>query len=134
MWAHSGVASFPDGCDVRVVAGLLIVFLHELPESVITAEVYDCFLAVQDITDTATKVRNLRHLYKNLADVNRAALLRVSTMLRRFADAGTPERALAGVFGPLLIRTPPSMGMIRYFALPSITGSMEACLNDHSYA
>jgi len=131
MWARAGVASFPEGCDVRVVAGLLIVFLHELPESVITAEVYDCFLAVQDCHDTNTKVRNLRHLYKNLANVNRATLLRISTMLRRFADAGTPEKSLAGVFGPLLIRTPPSMGMIRYFALPSITGSMEDMIINH---
>lgn len=60
MWALSGTASFPEACSPRVVAGLLIVFLHELPESVISADVYDCFIAVADIADQQTKIRNLR--------------------------------------------------------------------------
>lgn len=90
QWSLSGVASFPEGCDARVVAGLLVVFLHELPESVISGDVYDCYIAVQDIADSSAKVRNLRHLYQNLAVVNRAVLLRIVTMLRRFADQGPP--------------------------------------------
>jgi len=131
MWALSGIPSFPEGCSPRVVAGLLIVFLHELPESVVSADVYDCFIAVQDITDKEAKVRNLRHLYNNLSMINRAVLLRLAVMLRRFADQGARERDLAAVFGPLLLRTPVKLGTIRYFALPAITGTMEDIIVHH---
>ena len=52
-------------------------------------------------------------------------------MLRRFADAGANESALASVFGPLLLRTPPSFGVIRYFSLHNITGSMKDMITHH---
>lgn len=52
-------------------------------------------------------------------------------MLRRFADAGANERGLAALFGPLLLRTPPSFGVIRYFALHNIAVSMEDIIVHH---
>merc|ERR1712166_919373 len=126
----AGTAVFPNGCSPRVVAGLLLLFLHNLPESVVQHELYDCFVAVHDMPEGEPKQKNLRHLCNNLQPVNRAVFVRICKMLRKMADHGRNEQLMAVIFGPLLIRAPPRSNTIRYFALPAIVSATTVMIQD----
>eukprot|EP00658_Telonema_sp_P-2_P007286 TRINITY_DN12715_c0_g1_i10.p1 TRINITY_DN12715_c0_g1~~TRINITY_DN12715_c0_g1_i10.p1 ORF type:complete len:375 (-),score=61.19 TRINITY_DN12715_c0_g1_i10:44-1168(-) len=130
VFQNAGTACFPNGCDPKVVAGLLLLFLHELPESIVQAELYDCFLAVHDMPDNPTKLKNLSHLCSNMRPLHRAVLIRIIRMLRRGADQGKSMDGMAIIFGPLLIRSPRRSSSIRYFGLPAIVSSTQALIEN----
>ncbi|KAI9486244.1 MAG: hypothetical protein EXX96DRAFT_36655 [Benjaminiella poitrasii] len=69
--------------DVHVVAGLLKLWLRELPVNILTDELLDQFLMVVDIEDKASRVQHLSRLVSMLPDPNYVLM---SALLQHLLD------------------------------------------------
>lgn len=98
--------------DPHAVAGLMKLFLRELPEPILTFPKYDDFIAAISHTTKWAKVRAIRAVSQTITGINRNVLLYLLQHLRRVnakCDINKMHLAnLATVFGPTLLRKPSS--------------------------
>jgi len=72
-----------DYYDIHAVAGLLKLYLRELPSTVLTRERHVDFLHVVDIEDKTARIKRLRDLVHSLPKVNYELLRMISRHLKR---------------------------------------------------
>eukprot|EP01102_Stenamoeba_stenopodia_P003510 TRINITY_DN1358_c0_g1_i1.p1 TRINITY_DN1358_c0_g1~~TRINITY_DN1358_c0_g1_i1.p1 ORF type:complete len:1053 (-),score=361.84 TRINITY_DN1358_c0_g1_i1:129-3287(-) len=91
--------------NVHSVAGLLQIFLKELPEPLLTFELHNCFIGVADIAHEQTQRQVLRTLVEALPPLHVLALCRMLKFLY-LATRGYVNRLdrLARIFAPLFLR------------------------------
>jgi len=95
--------------DPHTVAGLLKLFLRELPEPLLTRALYELFVSAGATDDERDRLANMRLLALGLPRENRAVLRVLLRFLRRVADKAEQNKMsvenLAIVFGPTLLAT-----------------------------
>eukprot|EP01130_Rhizamoeba_saxonica_P016091 TRINITY_DN7363_c0_g1_i1.p1 TRINITY_DN7363_c0_g1~~TRINITY_DN7363_c0_g1_i1.p1 ORF type:complete len:302 (-),score=57.99 TRINITY_DN7363_c0_g1_i1:175-1080(-) len=101
------VPSFQTECDPHTVAGLLKLYLREMPEPILTFKFYDSFIKLEE-DDPPNKIRLVLNLIKKLPEVNFTVIKFLLGFLRRvsqMSDINKMTKAnLATVFGPNLLR------------------------------
>jgi hypothetical protein len=97
----------------HVVCDLLKVYFRSLPDSLLTAELYDCFTAKASISITQKVDVDLAGLLQTLPNNNRYLLKRLLLLLKRvyqnekYNKMGISNLAL--IFGPNLLQAPAGM-------------------------
>jgi RhoGAP domain/RasGEF domain/SH3 domain/Ankyrin repeats (3 copies)/Ankyrin repeat len=100
----------PDLDNVHVAAGLLKLFLRELPDPLVPFNFYDIVLAIQrDVADEGRRANYLRSMVALLPGPERTLLARIvrlaaSTSTNEFRTKMSPSN-LAVVFGPTVCRS-----------------------------
>jgi hypothetical protein len=93
--------------DHHTVSGLLKLFFREMPEPLLTFDLYESFIAAQAERDTIKRIRYLRHLLTLLPVANRATLKYLIAFLSRVEKHAAVNKMamhnLATVFGPNLL-------------------------------
>jgi len=94
--------------DVNDVTGLLKCFFRELPEAILTWELYECFLAAICIPDLEARMDCLRKVIVLLPPCNRLILDRLLGFLKKVTSNQSSNKMsaqnLAIVFSPTLYR------------------------------
>ncbi|KAM9970815.1 hypothetical protein ACTFIR_002679 [Dictyostelium discoideum] len=94
--------------DPHAVAGLLKLYLRELPDPLLTYEKYDNFIAAQSIDDFPSRIKLIKHLVKSLPPVNYAVLSYLMAFVGKVATHSAANKMqvhnLSTVFGPNLIK------------------------------
>lgn len=98
--------------DPHAVAGLLKLFLRELPEPILTFEKYESFVSAMSRPNKWAKVKAVREVAATLIGANKTILLTLLQHLRRVNEKCEINKMhlanLATVFGPTLLRKPSS--------------------------
>lgn len=93
--------------DHHTVSGLLKLFFREMPEPLLTFELYESFIAAQAERDSIKRIRYVRHLLTLLPVANRATLKYLMVFLSRVEKHSAVNKMamhnLATVFGPNLL-------------------------------
>mmetsp|Transcript_4015 Transcript_4015/g.5632 ORF Transcript_4015/g.5632 Transcript_4015/m.5632 type:complete len:914 (+) Transcript_4015:31-2772(+) len=102
------LSPFNSDGDMHVLAGLLKLYLREMPDPVLTFELYPAFIAANDITDISAKLECLKNLIQSLPLTYLAILNRLADLLLNIAKNSslnkmTPSN-LAIVIGPNILR------------------------------
>ncbi|KAL6050144.1 Protein fam13b [Balamuthia mandrillaris] len=96
--------------ESEVVCDLLKLYLRELPDPLLTFELYDCFLAQCQCAKQANAKLDLRKSIQLLPAVNKALLKRLVFCLRKVKLHSDKNRMNASnlglIFGPNLLRAP----------------------------
>jgi len=96
------------GVDVHAVAGLLKMYFRELPEPLLTFDLYDMFLAAISIKDAPTKLMQTKKVLEFLPSVNLTVVLYLITFLHRVCENSKqnlmPPSNIAIVFAPNLLK------------------------------
>jgi hypothetical protein len=94
--------------DPHTVSGVLKLWFRELPEPLMTYDLYESFIAAQQERDPNKRIRYLRHLISNLPPVNRATLKYLIEFLNRVEKHSEVNKMtvtnLATVFAPNLLK------------------------------
>ncbi|KAJ2172099.1 hypothetical protein GGF45_004759 [Coemansia sp. RSA 551] len=97
--------------DINVVSGVMKQFLRELPEPLMTFNLYDGFINAASIDDYDERLWAIKDLVHALPTGNYAVLKRLVEHLERVTDYEEVNHMygtnLALVFGPSLLRPPP---------------------------
>ncbi|KAG0216870.1 hypothetical protein BGX33_011900 [Mortierella sp. NVP41] len=92
--------------DIHAVAGLLKLFLRELPNSVLTRELHKDFLAVIELPNRSDRVDELTRLVASLPEVNYTLLRALTAHLIEIVDNADVNKMTARnvgiVFSPTL--------------------------------
>lgn len=98
------------GMDVHAVAGCLKLYLRDLPEPLLSSELFTDFTQALDISNPVDKDRRMRVLMESLPDVNLHTFLFLLEHLKHVASRESVNKMslynLATVFGPTLLRPP----------------------------
>ncbi|XP_069100463.1 active breakpoint cluster region-related protein-like isoform X2 [Pleurodeles waltl] len=98
------------GMDVHAVAGCLKLYLRDLPESLLSSELFTDFNQALDIANAVDKDRRMQGLLESLPDVNLHTFLFLVEHLKHVASKESVNKMslynLATVFGPTLLRPP----------------------------
>nr|XP_014353913.1 PREDICTED: breakpoint cluster region protein-like [Latimeria chalumnae] len=96
--------------DVHVVAGTLKLYLRELPEALLTDELFPEFCRCVAMTDPVAKESHMINTLQSLPEPNRKTFLFLLDHLKRIASNKPVNKMthsnLATVFGPSLLRSP----------------------------
>ncbi|ORY07849.1 RhoGAP-domain-containing protein, partial [Basidiobolus meristosporus CBS 931.73] len=96
--------------DINAISGVLKQWLRELPEPVLTFELYNDFIAAAAIEDYDTRLIEIKNLVVKLPTPNYILLKRLIEHLEMITDYEDVNHMyasnLAIVFGPTLIRPP----------------------------
>jgi hypothetical protein len=96
-----------EGRDLHTVAGVLKLFFRELPEPLLTYELYDTFLAAVSAPDLPTQLEYIREVVNALPVGNRAILDYLMQFLKKVSQVTENQMTaqnIAIVFAPNLIR------------------------------
>ncbi|KAJ1797753.1 hypothetical protein LPJ59_002932 [Coemansia sp. RSA 2399] len=103
--------SHSDFQDINVVSGVTKQFLRELPEPLMTYNLYDGFINAASIDDYDERLWAIKDLVHALPAANYTVLKRLGEHLERVTDYEEVNHMygtnLALVFGPSLLRPPP---------------------------
>lgn len=94
--------------DPHTVSGLLKLYFREMPEPLLTYDLYDSFIAAQNEKDEAKRIRYLRHLVNSLKKGNLETLKYLMEFLGRVEKHSDVNKMaihnLATVFAPNLLK------------------------------
>jgi len=123
--------------DPHAVAGLLKLYFRDLPEPLMTFELYHWFIASISTQDRALRLRFLKHLVNKLPALNKSVLsYLLSFLLKVAAYAEVNKMALhnlATVFAPNLLRPQQSNALGMVTDTPKINGVVNTLLQDYEY-
>jgi len=96
------------GYDTHTVASVAKSYFRELPEPLLTYDLYDCFVASMGISDPETRKERLKKLLEELPKSHFALLKRLAIFLWKVSKYSDKNRMsainLGVVFGPNLCR------------------------------
>lgn len=95
--------------DVHAVAGLIIQYLHELPEPIIPKKYHDLFFGIFKLEDEKSILKLLGHFSEVLPLVNRNMLLKIFSFIEKVGVGSLKYDRLIKLFGRLVLRPPSSM-------------------------
>ncbi|KAJ7387341.1 hypothetical protein OS493_004332 [Desmophyllum pertusum] len=94
--------------DIHAVAGLLKMYLRDLPEPVFTDDLYPKFVEANGIKDPEEKKKAMMELFESLPTPNRLTCIYLLDHLRRLSEHQEQNKMgqnnLATVFGPNILR------------------------------
>ena len=106
VWQKAAVENALSDSSAHDVAGLLKMFLRQLPESLLTSEYIGSFAQIADIDDRDEQLTAVNCLLLLLPEANRQTLRELLKFLREVVDNQTANRmtsqAVATVIGPNL--------------------------------
>eukprot|EP00339_Tiarina_fusa_P002887 CAMPEP_0117053552 /NCGR_PEP_ID=MMETSP0472-20121206/37051_1 /TAXON_ID=693140 ORGANISM="Tiarina fusus, Strain LIS" /NCGR_SAMPLE_ID=MMETSP0472 /ASSEMBLY_ACC=CAM_ASM_000603 /LENGTH=285 /DNA_ID=CAMNT_0004768673 /DNA_START=372 /DNA_END=1226 /DNA_ORIENTATION=- len=109
---QEGVLDFELIRSHHAVAGLIQVFLHEMPVPVLTFELRACFLGICDIVQEITRIQILHALCQVLPPLHYNLLHRLCFFLKCLADNDEDTlNHLCNTFSVLLLRSPKELEM-----------------------
>ncbi|KAH3760629.1 Rho GTPase-activating protein 22 [Pelomyxa schiedti] len=95
-------------CDPHAVAGLLKLWFRELPEALLTFDMYDMFIAAIAVPDVELKANKIRQVFQFIPKQNLILLKYLVSFLTRVASHSNENKMkaanLAIVFGPNILR------------------------------
>eukprot|EP00941_MAST-03F_sp_MAST-3F-sp1_P001176 g1176.t1 len=104
----------PELHDIHNVAGLLKLYIRDLPVSMLSAECFDAFLSVSEKKDVESKIETVSTALKKLKPHRRAALSELCFFLNKLASFRSvnkmSEKNLARCFTPTLFTESNSSG------------------------
>jgi len=114
--------------DCHVVTCILKAFLRELPDPLLTFDLYDNFLEAQSITDENKRIAKFKTLIKALPPDNvnllKPLLQFISIVAEHSAKNKMPITNLALIFAPAMLRTQlPTMEAVFQVGLINATGA-----------
>ncbi|RMX45842.1 hypothetical protein pdam_00022703 [Pocillopora damicornis] len=94
--------------DIHAVAGLLKMYLRDLPEPLFTDDLYIKFVEANGIKDPEEKKKKMMELFESLPKPNRLTIIYLLDHLRRLSEHQEQNKMgqnnLATVFGPNVLR------------------------------
>eukprot|EP01102_Stenamoeba_stenopodia_P016487 TRINITY_DN5768_c0_g1_i1.p1 TRINITY_DN5768_c0_g1~~TRINITY_DN5768_c0_g1_i1.p1 ORF type:complete len:769 (+),score=198.69 TRINITY_DN5768_c0_g1_i1:59-2365(+) len=103
------IVDFKGEGDPHAVTGIIKLFLRELPEPLLTFDLYPYFMAMDGCKDPPMRLRFTRYLISRLPPLNRETLKRLMGFLTKVAQHSQVNKMalhnLATVFGPNLLGT-----------------------------
>ncbi|XP_029660663.1 uncharacterized protein LOC115234073 isoform X6 [Formica exsecta] len=98
----------PRWSDVNVISSLLKSFFRQLPDSLLTAELYPMFIDADKIEDPQRRMTTIRKLLRDLPEHHFETLKYLMQHLKKIVDHSEINKMeaknLAIVFGPTLVR------------------------------
>ncbi|XP_066595916.1 rho GTPase-activating protein 23 isoform X2 [Prorops nasuta] len=98
----------PRWSDVNVISSLLKSFFRQLPDSLLTADLYPMFIDADKIEDPQRRMATIRKLLRDLPEHHFETLKFLMLHLKRIVDHSEVNKMeaknLAIVFGPTLVR------------------------------
>ncbi|XP_026668660.1 uncharacterized protein LOC108624059 isoform X2 [Ceratina calcarata] len=98
----------PRWSDVNVISSLLKSFFRQLPDSLLTAELYPMFIDADKVEDPQRRMTTIRKLLRDLPDHHFETLKYLMFHLKRIVEHSEVNKMeaknLAIVFGPTLVR------------------------------
>eukprot|EP01114_Cavostelium_apophysatum_P021600 TRINITY_DN7585_c0_g1_i1.p1 TRINITY_DN7585_c0_g1~~TRINITY_DN7585_c0_g1_i1.p1 ORF type:complete len:459 (-),score=137.02 TRINITY_DN7585_c0_g1_i1:36-1412(-) len=95
--------------DPHLIAGLMKKWFRELPDPLLTFELYTCFIAIWEIKDEAVRTSKLRAILGMLPDCNRGLVQYMLDYLARVSRHAQNNKMntsnLATIFGPIFLRS-----------------------------
>jgi len=92
----------------HLVAGLMKKWFRELPDPILTFELYTCFIAIWSITDPTVRLAKTREILKMLPEPNGALVQFMLDFLARVARHSKENKMtvsnIATIFGPIFMR------------------------------
>eukprot|EP00005_Dracoamoeba_jomungandri_P002096 CAMPEP_0174253966 /NCGR_PEP_ID=MMETSP0439-20130205/3325_1 /TAXON_ID=0 /ORGANISM="Stereomyxa ramosa, Strain Chinc5" /LENGTH=987 /DNA_ID=CAMNT_0015335303 /DNA_START=51 /DNA_END=3011 /DNA_ORIENTATION=- len=123
--------------DPHAVAGLLKLYFRDLPEPLLTYELYPSFLAATCTKDRAVVLRYVKHLVQKLPPVNLALLDYLLSFLRRVSEYSEINKMalhnLATVFAPNLLRKQQSNAFGMVVDTPMINSIVNTLISEYDY-
>jgi len=123
--------------DPHTVAGLLKLYFREMPEPILTYDLYDSFLAAQAEKDTEKQRFALRTLIRQLPSINQAVLTYLMKFLirvERYADVNMMAiHNLATVFAPNLLAPKVKNVFKMVEDTPLVHGIVNSFLKEYDY-
>lgn len=120
--------------DPHTVTGLLKLYLRELPEPLMTYDLYESFVTAQQERDPNKRLRYIRHLISCLPKVNRATLKTLIQFLGRVEKHSEVNKMashnLATVFAPNLLKQREDNMVQSAMDTPLINGLLSLLIRD----
>jgi hypothetical protein len=121
--------------DPHTVTGVLKLYFRELPEPLMTYDLYESFVAAQQERDPNKRIRYIRHLISSLPQVNRSTLKYLIGFLARvekFSDVNKMAvHNLATVFAPNLLKQREDNMVQSAMDTPLINGLVSNFIKDY---
>lgn len=121
--------------DPHTVTGVLKLWFRELPEPLMTYDLYESFIAAQQERDPNKRIRYIRHLIASLPPVNRATLKYLIEFLYRVEKHSEVNKMvvnnLATVFAPNLLRQREENIVQSAMDTPLINGLVSILIKDY---
>lgn len=123
--------------DPHAVAGLLKLYFRDLPEPLMTFELYPWFIASMSTQDRAVRLRYLKYLVEKLPPVNMGLLVYLLTFLLKISTFAEVNKMalhnLATVFAPNLLKSHQSNAIGMVTDTPKINAVINTLLQDYEY-
>lgn len=121
--------------DPHTVAGLLKLFFRELPEPLLTFDLYDKFISAQQESDPALRDALIKYWLRRLPAQNFALLKFLFAFLtrveRHVAQNKMAVQNLATIFGPTLLQPRDKNMLMMIEATPYVNGLISTLLKDY---
>lgn len=132
---NNGVmVDFSTVLDPHNITGVLKLWFRELPEPLLTYDLYESFIAAQQERDPNKHIRYLRHLLANLGKIQHATLKYLMAFLGRVATHSDENKMavhnLATVFAPNLLRLREDNRVQAAMDTPYINGVIQSFIQD----
>jgi hypothetical protein len=121
--------------DPHTVTGLLKLFFRELPEPLMTFELYDKFIIAQQESDPALRCALVKYWLHRLPAQNFALLKFLFAFLARVEQHAAQNKMavqnLATIFGPTLLQPRDKNMLLMVEATPYVNGLISTLLQDY---
>jgi len=111
-----GLVDFSKCTDVNVVAGLVKLYIRELPESLLTFDLYERWVVAQSLENRYDRLLAIKSLIDLLPTPNRVLLERLLGLLKKISNKSDitkmTDTNLAIVFGPTILRARATRGIV----------------------
>lgn len=100
----------PNPCDTDIAAAILLQFLREMPDCLLTMAKYEAFIACIELEDDDTCIRNVSLLINDLPSSHRPTLLKLLELLHFLQSGehgnknGLNAIGISTIFSPLILR------------------------------
>eukprot|EP01114_Cavostelium_apophysatum_P021250 TRINITY_DN7364_c0_g1_i2.p1 TRINITY_DN7364_c0_g1~~TRINITY_DN7364_c0_g1_i2.p1 ORF type:complete len:769 (-),score=274.54 TRINITY_DN7364_c0_g1_i2:58-2364(-) len=121
--------------DPHAITGLMKLYFRELPEPILTYDLYDQFIAAQSAPHQNLRLRYLKALIDTLPKINKSLLHHlISFLIRVNEHSGKNKMAipnLATVFGPNLLGPPDKSTLTLVQDTPQINGIVNNLIQEY---
>ena len=90
--------------DAHAVAGLIVQYLHELPDAIIPEDMCPAFYGIFEIKNKEKRLRMLAAFSEILPIINRNLLIKVFSFLHHASQGAVKRERLSKIFGRIIFR------------------------------
>ncbi|KAJ6234255.1 rho gtpase-activating protein 68f [Anaeramoeba flamelloides] len=121
--------------DINSLAGLLKLYFRDLPQTLLTFDLYDCFIAVHSITYPEERLKRIKSIIWSLLTTTRRKILQVLIKFLRRISQNSENNLMSStnlgiIFGPALLRSKRSDFLqLMMTETPEITGIISTMID-----